>query len=226
MSMEPRILARWKPWQVLVLFAGLQCCVTALGVYFFDYFAGSATIGFGRMGAVYGTGMFFIYMLGTLNTLLVLIPVFRLPIFGAGALVYLGWALVGLPVEYYYEWLLNRSLKGPWAVVVWCAMGPLAGLCADLAHRFLPRSLAPGWRAALSGAALGMGSYLTTLAALAFLYRVPLSTEPGSFTGLTYFGLPWLLVHSALGGFVAWVLVAKEIPKAKQALHRPSISGN
>jgi hypothetical protein len=204
--MAARILARWRPWQVLLLFAFLQSGLTALGVYFFDYFAGSATAGFGRMSAVGGTGMFFVYMLGFLNALVVLVPVFRLGFVGAGVLVYTLWALAGLPTEYWYEWVLNRSLRGVWAVAAWCAAGPLNGLAADLAHRFLPRSLAPGLRAALTGAVLGLACYLTTLAALAFLYVVPLDTGPGAFAGLTYFGLPWLVVNSALGGFTAWAL--------------------
>jgi hypothetical protein len=204
--MGDKILARWKPWQILAVFAFLQCALTALGVYFFDFFTGSATAGFGRTGTVGGTGMFFIYMLGSLNALIVLIPVLRLGFIGAGVLVYSLWALVGLPVEYHYEWVLNRSLRGVWAVAAWCAAGPLNGLAADLAHRFLPRSIAPGFRAALTGAVLGVASYLTTLAALALLYVVPLDTGPGAFAGLTYFGLPWLAVHSALGGFLAWAL--------------------
>ena len=204
--MAEKILARWKSWQVLALFAFLQCALTGLGVYFFDYFAGSATSGFARTGAVGGTGMFFIYMLGFLNALIVLIPVQRLGFIGAGALVYSLWALVGLPLEYHYEWVLNRSLRGVWAVAAWCVAGPLNGLAADLAHRFLPRSIAPGLRAALTGAAFGVACYLTTLAALAWLYVVPLDRGPGSFAGLTYFGLPWLAAHSALGGFTAWAL--------------------
>jgi hypothetical protein len=98
LSMEPRILIRWKPWQVVLLFAGLQCGLTAVGVYFFDYFAGTATVGFARMGAVHGTGMFFVYMLGAINAVVVLVPVFHLRFIGAGALVYLGWALIGVLV--------------------------------------------------------------------------------------------------------------------------------
>jgi len=205
--MSAKILARWKPWQVLLVFGLLQCGLTSLGVYFFDYFAGSATVGFGRMGPVGGTGMFFIYMLGFLNALVVLIPVHQLGFFGAGALVYLPFFVIGLPVEYYYEVRLNPVLKGLWAVLGWCLTGPLAGLGADLAHRYLPHSLPPGWRASLTGLALGAGSYLFTLAALAFFYTVPLSIEAGSFAGLSYFCLPWLLAHSALGGLTAGALV-------------------
>ena len=137
----PVILAGWKPWQIILLFGVLQCGVTALGVYFFDYFAGSATAGFGVMGQVWGTGMFFVYMLGYLNALIVVLPIQRLGFFGVGALIYLPYAVIGLPVEYYYEWVLNPALKGPLAVVGWCALGPLIGLCADLAHRYLPRKL-------------------------------------------------------------------------------------
>jgi hypothetical protein len=136
----------------------------------------------------------------------VLLPVQRLGFFGAAALVYLPYALVGLPLEYYYEYWLNPSLKGLWAVPAWCAVGPAAGLAADLAHRFLPRALPPGLRAALTGLALGAGSYLFTLLGLATFYKVPLDIGPGAFAGQTYFGLPWLLVNSALGGFTAWAL--------------------
>jgi hypothetical protein len=203
------ILSRWKPWQILLLFAILQCGLTALGVYFFDYFAGSATVGFGRMGEVFGTGMFFVYMLGYLNALIVLLPVQRLGFFGVAALVYLPYALVGLPTEYYYEYWLNPSLKGLWAVAAWCAVGPAAGLAADLAHRFLPRAMPPGLRAALTGLALGAASYSFTLLGLATFYKVALDTGAGAFAGQTYFGLPWLLVHSALGGFTAWALAGR-----------------
>jgi hypothetical protein len=210
--MGDKILERWKSWQILFFFAFLQCGLTGLGVYFFDFFAGTATAGFGRTGAVGGTGMFFIYMLGFLNALVVLIPVLRLGFIGAGVMVYSLWALVGLPLEYHYEWVLNRSLRGLWAVAAWCAAGPLNGLAADLAHRFLPRSIAPGLRAALVGAVLGAACYATTLAALAFLYVVPLDRGPGAFAGLTYFGLPWLVAHSALGGFTAWALTRPRLP--------------
>jgi len=209
MNEKAPVLTRWKPWQIILLFGLLQCGVTALGVYFFDYFAGSATVGFGRMGPVFGTGMFFVYMLGFLNALLVLLPMHRLGFFGAAALIYLPYAVIGLPVEYYYEVLLTPALKGFWAVAGWCAVGPLTGLSADLANRFLPRSLPPGLRAVLIGAVLGAAGFGLTLLGLAVFYKAPLATDPGSFAGLAYFGAPWLVVHSALGGLAAWALARR-----------------
>jgi hypothetical protein len=43
-----------------------------------------------------------------------------------------------------------------------------------------------------------------SVTALALVYRGPLLTDAGSFVGLTYFGLPWLLVHSGCGAYTAY----------------------
>jgi len=203
----PNLLWRLKPWQTVLLFGILQSAVTALGVYFFDFFAGSATVGFGVQGEVGGTGMFFVYMLGYFNALVVILPILLVRHFGVGAMVYLPYAIVGLFVEYYYEWLKEPVLVGPLAVVGWCLFGIATGLSADLAFRFLPGSLDERVRSALMGVIMGITNFILTLVALCFFYTVDLDTGPGSFVGLAYFCLPWLIANSAFGGYTANALL-------------------
>ena len=60
-----------KPWQTILLFSILLFVIIGLGTFFFDFFAGSATVGFGIQptGEVKGTSMFFLYMIGYFTAL-------------------------------------------------------------------------------------------------------------------------------------------------------------
>jgi hypothetical protein len=200
--------SRWKPYQVIVFFGIVLCCIIALGVYFFDFFAGSATVGFGKTGVVRGTGLFYVYMLGFPVSLVVCYPIFLLKRFGTGALIFLPYAIIGFPVEYYYELYQTPALKGLWSVFGWCLLGLLSGLSADVAYRFLPARLSPGLRAFLVGCVLGAATFLFNLGALVTFYVAPLSFDPGAFAGLAYFGAPWLFAHSGFGSFCAWALLS------------------
>ena len=68
----------------------------------------------------------------------------------------------------------------------WAVVRLAAGLSVDLAYRYLPRHLTERTRAILMGIVLGVASFLLTLLAQAFFYRVPLPTDPGSFVGVAY----------------------------------------
>ncbi len=48
--------------------------------------------------------------------------------------------------------------------------------------------------------------FILAVIASRFFYIAGLETGPGSFVGLAYFGLPWLMVNSAFGGYTAWAI--------------------
>jgi hypothetical protein len=197
-----------RMWPTALIFGFLLIAVTTPAVFFFDFFAGSATRGFGvaPFSGIGGTGMFYLYAMSYFASLLVLLPLHLTGRFGTAAAVYLPYVVIGFPVNYRYEWVLERTWIAPWAGLGWSAAFLLTGLAADLSFRFLPRTLSGAWRAALSGAVMGLASFIVTAAALAFVYIGPLPTDPGSFVGLAYFGLPWMVVHSGLGGYTAYAL--------------------
>ena len=84
---------RLKPWQTTIIFGILLMFLYALGTYFFDFFAGTATVGFGVMGEVMGMGMFFIYMIGYFLAILTILPIILIRRFGTGLLIFIPDAL-------------------------------------------------------------------------------------------------------------------------------------
>lgn len=149
--------------------------------------------------------MFFIYVLSYFIALIVTLPILLTRRFSAAMAVHLPYAVTGLFIEYYMEWVVNRALVSPWAVVGWCVVGLGIGLSADLAYRFLPAQLDERWRSTLTGLVLGITNFALVLLALTFFY-MERQTGPGSFLGIAYYGLPCLIVNSGFGGYTAYAV--------------------
>jgi hypothetical protein len=184
-------LRRWKPWQVILLFGLLQSAITGFGT-FFDLAS--------------GIGMFFVYVVAHLNALVVVLPILLYRRFGVGTAVYLPWAISGLFVEYYLEYVLYRSLRSVWGVVGWCVVGLAIGFSADLAYRYLPRRMSERQRAIWTAVVMGCVTFALTMVAVTTFYvpnSVPFSK---TFPGLAAWALPWLIVNSGLGGYLAYAL--------------------
>ena len=202
-----RLKTPWnlKPWPIILIFGILLCFIVAFGSFTFDFFAGAATAGFGDWGEVGGVQMFYIYVLSYFLVLVVMLPILFIRRFGVGTAVYLPYAIIGLFVEYYMEWVINPVLVSPWAVVGWCVFGLITGLSADLAYRFLPRNLNERWRAIITSLVLGAIMFLLTMVALMHFYVEP-QTGPGSFLGIAYYGVPFLLTSSSFAGYTAYAI--------------------
>jgi len=206
---SPKLSWKLKNWHTVLLFSFILMIFYALGTYFFDFFAGTATKGFGIMGEVYGTGMFFIYMIGYFVSIIIILPILIIKRFGIGTAIYLPYAIIGFFVEYYYEWLLESTLISPWAALGWAALGLVIGFSVDITYKYLSKRISLKIRSMIMGIVLGSASFLFTLLALLFFYKEPLSVSPvdsGSYLGVAYFGLPWLLVNSGFGGFTAYTI--------------------
>lgn len=139
--------------------------------------------------------------------LVVVLPILIIRRFGVDTAVFLPYFVLGLPAVYYFEYRGNSSFRGLWAVPVWCLTGPVTGLCADLAFRFLPRSVPDRWRAILTGAIFGAAVFVTTYLALTYLYVNPtVDSHYGYFTVGIGFSLPWLIVNGGLAGYTAYAM--------------------
>src|SRR4030042_999829 len=104
--MKARIFRNLKAWQIIVIFNLILCCIYGFGSFTFDYYAGAATAGFGVMGEVGGVGMYFTYIMAYFIALVVVLPILVIKRFGVGVAVYTLYAVSGLFVEYYVEWVL------------------------------------------------------------------------------------------------------------------------
>ncbi len=209
MSKDTLFNWRLKKWQTILLFGFLLMIIYALGVYFFDYFAGTATAGFGIMGEVLGIGMFFIYMIGFFLSIIIILPILIHKSFGIGILIFLPYSIIGFFVEYYYEFASQQTLKSIWGVFGWTVIGLLIGLSADLTFRFLSKKISLKIKAIIMGIILALTNFVLTLIAVSFFYKIstPItSIAPGSFLGVAYFGLPWLVINSGFGGYTAYAI--------------------
>lgn len=182
---------RLKFWKTVFLYGVLYFLIMILGYVLIEQFSG---------GCMFIIPAYFM-------VLVVVLPILILQRFGAGMAVFIPYAVVGFIMDYYYEIVIYKSLTSIWGVVGWCLMGVVVGLSGDLTHRFLPRSMNERWRAVLIGAVIGMMFYLTTLAALTWLYNSPsMETHYRFFTQGVYFSLPWLVVNGSFAGFTAYAI--------------------
>lgn len=147
--------------------------------------------------------MFFV--IGYLMATVVITAIMMTKRFGMGILVFLPYAIIGLPLEYYMEWVLDPVLVSPFAAIIWSLIGPIVGLSADLTYRLIPKSLHERIQGIITGLVLVAMHFLVMLAALAFLYTNP---APGleHYLNALSFTLPWLLMNGAFGGYTAYAL--------------------
>ncbi len=200
---QSRLLWNLRSWQIILVFAVFLCIIYAFGSFTFDYFAGGATAAFGVWPEVGGVGMYFTYVMAYFIALVVVLPILVIKRFWVGMAIYSLYAFSGLFVEYYMDWVVDRVLVGLWAVPGWCALGLATGLCADLAYRYLPTRLGEKWRAVLTGLTVGIATFFAVTIALSFFYIEAEITYPADYFTVAYYGVPFMLVSSAFGGYTA-----------------------
>jgi hypothetical protein len=136
---------RWrlKAWQTTLLFGFALFIITGPSVFFFDYLAGSATLGLGvsPSSGFHGIGMFYLYMVSYFSSLIVILPALLTRRFGTATAVFLPYVIVGFPINYYFEWVADHTWVAPWSGLGWTAAFLLTGLSVDLALRYLPEKL-------------------------------------------------------------------------------------
>lgn len=200
------LLHRLKPWQTIFIFGVLLCIIYGFGSFTFDYYAGAATPKFGDFSKYSGVGMFFVYILSYFIVLVVMLPILLTRRFGTGAAVWLPYAIFGIFVESYMEWVSTRALLGLWAAGGWCVVGLLTGFSADLAYRFLPSRWSEKWRAIITAFILGVVLFLLVLLALLSFYPETQGNTDANFLTIAYYGLPLLLINSLFAGYTAYAI--------------------
>ena len=164
-------------------------------------------------GCMYVTPAFFI-------VLTIVYPAARLRRFGAATAVFLLYATAGSYIEYQMQWVAERQLASAWGALGWGLLGVLVGLIADVVFRFLPATVAPGWRGAITGALTGLALFFTTYVAMTTLYASPASQQSHFvfFSSRALFSLPWMILNGAFAGYCAMALAAGFGRRARAAV--------
>ncbi|TXT65987.1 MAG: conserved membrane protein of unknown function [Promethearchaeota archaeon] len=197
--------------EVLIWFehSFLLMMVLNFSIFFWDFFSGSDTLGFGVLEPYRGMPMFYVYVISFFTSLIVVLGIFRSDQFGMGFLIWTPYAIIGFFVEAYFELILNPVLINVWAVVGYCAFGLITGASADLSYKYLKErtDLKEGVISGLTGVIMSLVYYITIIIAIGFFYKTGWGagsfTDPGSFLGVAYFCLPWMIINAYFGGYTA-----------------------
>ncbi|MFX0181720.1 MAG: hypothetical protein ACFE95_01460 [Candidatus Hodarchaeota archaeon] len=194
----------------IFIFSLVLQIVLFFSIFFWDYYAGQLTAGFGVEGKHYlGIGNFYIYVISFLLSLIVVSAIYKGNQFGIGFSIFIPYAIIGFFVEYYYEVIKNPVLRGEWAVIGWCLVGLLVGLSADSSFKILTEKtkLKEEYSAGLTGVILNLTYFfLTWFAHEVFYINNTVLTGSGSFLGIAYFTVPWMIIHGFFGGLLAFYL--------------------
>ena len=195
-----------------IVFSCILQIVFFVCIFFWDYYAGQATLGFGVEGETYmGIGMFYIYTISLCLSLIVLSAIYKTDqFFGIGVIVFIPYAVIGFFVEYYYE---IDVLKGVWAVFGWCLIGLIVGFSADISFKLLKErtGIRDEYVAGITGIIMNIIYFLLVCVAIDTFYISETGLSgPGSFLGVAYFGLPWMLIHGFFGGYLAYAMNNRE----------------
>jgi hypothetical protein len=137
----------------------------------------------------------------------VMLSILSLRRFGAGTIVFLPYAILGFFAVYYMDYITLHTMLSVWGALAWSLGGLLTGLAADLAFRFLPRSISERWHAILVGVIVGLGIYLTPLIAMTFFYiPQPPESHYYMFTTRIMYSLSWLLINGGFAGYTAYLI--------------------
>lgn len=181
-------------WKTSLLLSLLFFGIMSYGSFVVDFYSG---------GCVYTIPAYF-------SLIPVLLSILLLKRLGAGMVVFLPFSTIGLIPVYYWDYATSHALPSPWGVLSWGAMGLLSGLAGDLAYKYLPASLPERWRAALTGAVLGLFYYLIPLVCFTFFYYpMPPGGHLDFFTVKWFFSLPWDITCGGFAGYTALAMVKK-----------------
>ena len=195
--------------KIWLIFSVLLMILLSFSVFFWDFYSGTDTQGFGVLEPYYGMGMFYIYMISYFSSLIVVYGILRSGIFGMGLLLWTPYAIIGFFVEAYFELEVLISIGG---VIGYCIFGLVTGLSADISYKLLKEKTSINEKivAGLTGVLMSLTYFGTTIIAIGFFYKVGWGagsfTDPGSFLGVAYFCLPWMLINAFFGGFTAYAI--------------------
>ncbi len=195
--------------KIWLIYSLLLMILLNFSVFFWDFYSGTDTQGFGVLDPYYGMGMFYVYIISYFSSLIVVYAILKSRKFGMGFLIWIPYAVIGFFVEAYFELEVLISL---WCVIGYCIFGLLTGLSGDISYKLLREntSINEKFVAGLTGVVMSLTYFITTIIAIGFFYKVGWGagsfTDPGTFLGVAYFCLPWMVINAFFGGFTAYAI--------------------
>ncbi len=198
-----------KKFKIWLISSTIFMLFLTVSIFFWDFYSGRDTQGFGVLEPYFGMGMFYVYTISYFTSLIIIHAIVRTNQFGMGFYIWLPYAIIGFFVEAYFE---LEVLINIWGVVFYCLFGLLTGLSADLSFKLLKEKtqLKQKYIAGFTGVIMSLTYFFTVLIMIGFFYKAGWSAgslfEPGTYLGVAYFCLPWMIINAFFGGFTGYAL--------------------
>lgn len=155
-------------------------------------------------------GNFYVYIWAFPEALFLYYTAFKLKIKWTSTTILGIEGIVGIPIDYYFEWIVDRNLVSPWCAVDWGIFFIIMGISADISLILLYHKNTNGLSAIFSSLIFTMTVILLTYLGNTLFYSINLyyfmyPFAPNWNTVAPIF-VPYALVTGMLGGYLGYFL--------------------
>ena len=186
----------WSTFSWVVTCFLLLSAVNGLFSYLFDVLLFDLRIGYGY---IYFTTFFFGLILYYFYEKL------RLKCLGTITFSLMG--LIGIPIEYWLEYMVAPSLKSVWGAIGWGVIYVVYGLIADISMMLFKNLNYKKMAIFLSGIVFSVGVLTLSIIPLRFFYNPPSIPVDTDYLTFAWFLMPYGIVQGGLGAFLGYLLV-------------------
>jgi hypothetical protein len=158
-------------------------------------------------------GFLYVYMWTLPQSLILYLIAFRLKARWTSTVLVGLMGIIGAPVDYYFEWVVQQNLLSPVYAFLYIPLYFLAGLSADVSLMLLHPEERPLRAALASSCIFTIVVLATTILATFLFYPVP-RTLQGTWIGYGDFLVPYSLITGTIGGYLGFS-IAGDMNRAK-----------
>jgi hypothetical protein len=150
-------------------------------------------------------GFLYVYFWALPQAIILYFTAFKLRVRWAITLMLIINGIVGAPVDYYFEWVVQKNLISPVYAFMWIPLYAVTGLIADVTLMRLRPDQKPIKASLVSAFVFTVAVIATTIFATYFFYPTPLTLDvPWIKQG--GFLLPYSLATGTIGGYLGYAL--------------------
>jgi hypothetical protein len=168
--------------------------------------------------ALTNIGFLYVYMWALPQAMILYFVAFKLRARWTSTVLVGLMGVVGVPVEYYFEWVVQKNLIAPIFAFLWIPLYVIMGLSADVSFKALRPERAPIRAAVISAFIFTVVVIAGTIFATYAFYPTPLTLEV-PWIRVGGFLIPYALATGALGGYLGFCI-------ARDSTHTRALSGS
>jgi hypothetical protein len=111
--------------------------------------------------------------------------------------------ILGAPIDYYFEWVVQKNLLSPIHAFLYIPLYFLVGLSADVSLVLLRPERQPRKAALVSSCIFTLAVLVTTIFATFLFYPMPVKLQ-GTWLDYAGFLIPYSLITGVIGGYIGY----------------------